>query len=227
MANDQPGRDPRLAALDILVGTWTAHIDHPALPDIPDGTVTFSWALDGKYPMQRSIIPQPYFPDSESLIAPGDEAGTYTRHYFDTRGVSRLLHMRLAEGVWTLRRTDPDFSPLDFWQRFEGHFSEDGDRIEGRWEQSHDGGATWELDVPVTYTRGVGEYGRHRADPAGPGDGVRRLHAVALSGRRQAGPPGRGHPRRYCGGSICMTVSPRLSLWSVWPSASSAWSQTS
>ena len=153
MATAQPERDPRLAALDILVGTWTEHIDHPAMPNILDGQVTFAWALDGKYLLQRSTIPQPEFPDNESFIALGDEHDTYLQHYFDTRGVTRLYRMGLKDGVWRQWRTTPDFSPLDFWQRFEGRFSEDGNRIEGWWEQSHDGGATWALDFPVTYTR--------------------------------------------------------------------------
>jgi hypothetical protein len=153
MAEQQPERDQKLAALDILVGAWTEHIEHPAIPDIPDGQVTFAWALNGRYLLQRSTIPQPEFPDSLALIAPGDEDGTYTQHYFDTRGVTRLYQLTLADGVWRQWRTAPDFSPLDFCQRFEGRFSEDGNRIGGRWEQSHDGGATWELDFSQRYTR--------------------------------------------------------------------------
>jgi hypothetical protein len=61
--------------------------------------------------------------------------------------------MRLEDGSWRIWRTAPDFSPLDFCQRFEGGFSEDGNRIDGQWEQSLDGGATWELDFPMSYTR--------------------------------------------------------------------------
>jgi len=153
MAANYPERDPRLAALDILVGAWTEQVNHPAIPAIPDGRVTFAWELNGRYLLQRSTIPQPEFPDGLALIALGDDTGAYTQHYFDTRGVTRLYQMRLADGIWTLWRTAPDFSPLDFCQRFEGRFSDDGDRIDARWEQSHDGGATWELDFPLTFTR--------------------------------------------------------------------------
>lgn len=153
MADRQSERDPKRTALAILVGTWRVHTDHPAMPNIPEGQVTFAWELNDRYLTQRATSPQPEFPDSLSLIAPDGEDDTYTLHYFDTRGVTRLLHMRLKEGVWTLRRTAPDFSPLDFWQRFEGTFSDDGNQIEGRWEQSHDGGATWELDFSQRYTR--------------------------------------------------------------------------
>lgn len=153
MPEHQPERDARRAALDILVGAWAAHVEHPLLPDLPDGRAEFSWALDGQYLMQRSTIPQPEFPDSLALIAPGDEAGTYLQHHFDTRGVTRLYRMTLAAGTWTLWRTASDFSPLGFCQRFQGTFSEDGNRIDGQWEQSHDGGETWAIDFPVTYTR--------------------------------------------------------------------------
>ena len=153
MADQESERDPRLAALDILVGEWTEHIEHPDMKGIPDGRVTFAWTLDGRYLLQSSAIPQPEFPDSLSLIAPGEDDGTYTQHYFDTRGVTRLYQLSLADGIWRQWRTAPDFSPLDFWQRFAGIFSEDGKRIDARWEQSHDGGATWELDFPLTFTR--------------------------------------------------------------------------
>jgi hypothetical protein len=140
MADNRQARDPRLAALDSLVGVWVEHIDHPAMPDIPDGRVEYAWALNGRYLLQRSIIPKPEFPDSQSFIAPGDESGNYLEHYFDTRGVTRLYQMGLRDGIWKLWRIEQDFSPLDFCQRFEGRFSGDGNRIDERWEQSHDGG---------------------------------------------------------------------------------------
>src|SRR5918993_347618 len=46
----------------------------------------------------------------------------------------------------------PDFSPLDFAQRFTGTFSDDGTTIAGRWEIAHDG-STWEHDFDLTYVR--------------------------------------------------------------------------
>ena len=77
--------------------------------------------------------------------------GTLLQHYFDSRGVARVYEMTFDGRVWTLLRETPDFSPLDFAQRFEGVFSEDGERIEGRWEIKHE--ADWELDFHQTYTR--------------------------------------------------------------------------
>ena len=49
-------------------------------------------------------------------------------------GVARLYAMTLDAGTWTLLRESPDFSPLDFAQRFTGTFSDDGDTIRGTWE---------------------------------------------------------------------------------------------
>lgn len=45
--------------------------------------------------------------------------------------------MGLQEGGWTLLRDAPDFSPLDFQQRFRGTFSAVGDTIDGWWETSN------------------------------------------------------------------------------------------
>jgi len=64
----------------------------------------------------------------------------------------RLYAMSLVDGVWTLTRESPDFSPLDFRQRFTGTFSEDGNTIGGAWESAH-GDADWEHDFALTYRR--------------------------------------------------------------------------
>jgi hypothetical protein len=78
--------------------------------------------------------------------------GGYTQHYFDSRGVVRLYAMSLVDGVWTLTRESPDFSPLDFRQRFTGTISEDENTITGAWEKCLDGGE-WEHDFALTYRR--------------------------------------------------------------------------
>jgi saccharopine dehydrogenase (NAD+, L-lysine-forming) len=60
--------------------------------------------------------------------------------------------MTFRDGVWTLSRDSPDFSPLDFRQRFTGELSADGRTISGRWETSKDG-STWEHDFDLTYRK--------------------------------------------------------------------------
>jgi hypothetical protein len=92
-------------------------------------------------------------PDSFAVISYDPEADEFLQHYFDARGVVRLYRMDLAEDVWTLARTEPDFTPLHFAQRFVGTFSSDRNRIDARWEISSDGGTTWDLDFPLTFTR--------------------------------------------------------------------------
>jgi hypothetical protein len=47
--------------------------------------------------------------------------------------------MSFEDGVWKLWRDEPDFSPLDFSQRFTGIFSDDSKSLASRWEISHDG----------------------------------------------------------------------------------------
>jgi len=66
--------------------------------------------------------------------------------------VVRLYAMSLAGGVWTLTRESPDFSPLDFRQRFVGAFGSDATTITGAWELSH-GDAGWEHDFDLTYRK--------------------------------------------------------------------------
>jgi hypothetical protein len=60
--------------------------------------------------------------------------------------------MTLEDRLWTLSRTEPDFSPLDFSQRYTGVFGEDGDSIAGRWEVAHEPD-DWQLDFELGYVR--------------------------------------------------------------------------
>src|SRR5829696_1479699 len=137
-------------ALEVFVGE---RVEQVLVPDAPAGRTTFEWMLGGKYLLQRAGSPQPEFPDVLAVISYDDGSGAYTQHYFDSRGVTRVYRMSLSEGVWRLWRDQPDFSPLDFAQRYEGTVATDGDTIEGRWETSHDGGATWGHDFGLRYTR--------------------------------------------------------------------------
>jgi hypothetical protein len=103
--------------------------------------------------IERWQIPIPEAPDGIAIIGADPESeGNYRQHYFDSRGVARLYKMSLDAGVWRLWRDEPDFSPLDFSQRFTGTFSADGKTIAGRWEICHDG-TTWEPDFDLTYTK--------------------------------------------------------------------------
>jgi len=149
-------RPEALARLDVFVGEWVVEARFPGEQPlvVPTASARFEWALDGRFLLQRTEVPIPEAPDTLSIIAVDPETGGYTQHYFDTRGVVRLYAMSLDAGVWTLTRESPDFSALDFRQRFVGTFGADGTTITGAWELSHDD-AGWEHDFDLTYRKVV------------------------------------------------------------------------
>lgn len=138
--------------LEFFIGTWAIKVFHPQLQPVPImGKTSFEW-LDGHYIIQRSQIGKPEFPSSIIIYDWDDEKGQYVQHYFDSRGVKRLYEMSFEGGVWKLWRTEPDFSPLDFHQRFSGNVNRAEDLIEGSWEQSA-GGVHWEHDFSLIYKK--------------------------------------------------------------------------
>ena len=147
MDNDE--RDPRLAALDFFVGEWIEQVE---VPGAPPGRSTFEWDMRDSFLIQRALSPLPEYPDGLMIISLTPD-GSYLQHYFDSRGVVRLYRMSLEDNRWTLHRTEPDFTPLEFAQRFVSTISPDGNRIEGAWETSYDDSQTWERDFPLSYTR--------------------------------------------------------------------------
>lgn len=148
-ARTSGARHARLDRLDSFIGDWREEV---SVAGVPSGRMTFEWALDGQYLLQRSQIDDPAFPDGLCVIAPNAAGDSFTQHYFDARGVVRLYEMTLVDGVWTLLRDKPDFTPLSFSQRFVGTFSDDKRVIHGVWERSDDGGE-FKRDFCVTYTK--------------------------------------------------------------------------
>jgi hypothetical protein len=150
------GRAEALKRLDVLVGEWAveAHFsdDRQQAGAGPAARSRFEWALDRQFLLQRTEVPDTDVPDSLAIIGTETGDGSYTQHYFDSRGVARLYAMTFDGRVWTLRRESPDFAPLDFHQRFTGTFSDDGDTISGVWEMRRDG-AEWEHDFTLDYRR--------------------------------------------------------------------------
>jgi hypothetical protein len=142
-------------ALEPFVGEWSlvaAFKDMP--PADASARVTFEWLPGKKFLIERWEVPVPEAPDGIAIIGADPESeGNYLQYYFDSRGVARLYKMSFEDGVWKLWRDEPDFSPLDFSQRFTGTFSDDSKSIAGRWEISHDG-KTWEHDFDLTYIKG-------------------------------------------------------------------------
>ncbi len=141
-------------ALKPLVGEWRLVASFKDMPpaDI-DARVTFEWLPGERFLIQRWEVPIPEAPDGIAIIGPDPESeGNYLQHYFDSRGVVRLYRMAFDGRTWTLLREEPDFSPLDFAQRYTGTLHDDGARITGRWEIRQPG-RDWETDFELSYAR--------------------------------------------------------------------------
>jgi hypothetical protein len=149
-----------LARLGVFIGDWTMEVRLPGRQPAPSGAVgdgpvgrsRFEWILGGQFLLQHTEIPIREAPDSLAIVGIDPRSGGFTQHYYDSRGVVRLYEMGFADGVWTLTRTSPDFSPLDFRQRFTGTFSQDGNSITGAWQKDL-ASAGWEHDFDLTYRR--------------------------------------------------------------------------
>jgi hypothetical protein len=153
MPGSQPGREGALARLEALTGEWEEQVTPPGAAPMPArGRTIFEWALGGQFLLERSAWQHPDFPDSLAIIAVAPDGESYTRHYFDSRGVARVYAMSLSSRAWTLTRDTPDFSPLHFAQRFTATIATDGTTIDGTWETADDG-QRWEHDFRLTYTR--------------------------------------------------------------------------
>jgi len=134
-----------------LVGEWELTTDLPGGADVR-GRVVFETM--GEVLVQRTTVPVPPVPDSYGLVVTSGD-GRCVQHYFDARGVARLYQMTFDGRTWTLERTEPDFSPLHFCQRFTATVSDDGSAITGEWQTSADG-QQWQRDFGITYTRRPG-----------------------------------------------------------------------
>ena len=144
--------DARTQALSVLLGEWSMDALIPTIPhDDTRGLVTFEWMAGEQFLIERWEVPHPDAPDGVAIIGFDEGRGTYLQHYFDARGVARLYEMTLTDDLWTLTRTEPDFSPLDFRQRFTGRFEDGGSTIRGQWEINH--GSKWEKDFDLTYSK--------------------------------------------------------------------------
>lgn len=146
----------RIDELAALVGTWRMDVAFPdgreGAPQDMGARTVFELGPESGYLVQRWQVPHPQAPDGIAIIT-ADAAGPgFLQHYFDSRGVVRLYTMTFTEHAWTLERTKPDFSPLDFSQRWEAELSADGRTIAGQWLDGAAHGG-WSHDFALTYTR--------------------------------------------------------------------------
>jgi len=131
-----------------FVGDWELTVDLPGAEDVRSQVV---FELLGPLLVQRTTVPVPGAPDSLCVVATRDD-GSYVQHYFDSRGVARLYEMTYDGHLWTLERTRPDFTPLDFHQRYVGRFANDRNTITGEWQSSPDG-VNWTKDFGLILRR--------------------------------------------------------------------------
>jgi hypothetical protein len=150
----QHAENPAVERLAVFVGEWSMVAEFKDIPPADvDARVVFQWMPGKRYLIQRWEVPVPEAPDGIAIIGVDPESeGNYLQHYFDSRGVARVYKMSFSDAVWKLWRDSPDFSPLDFSQRYTGTVSDEGRAISGSWEICHDG-TTWEHDFDLTYTR--------------------------------------------------------------------------
>jgi hypothetical protein len=145
-------RQETFTALAPFVGEWGIEVRFKDVPPMGGARMTFAW-LGERFLTQRWEIPVPEAPDGIAVIgADPKRPGGYLQHYFDTRGVARVYKMTFENRVWKLWRDEPDFSPLDFAQRYAGTLSGDGKTIAGAWEICNDG-KNWEHDFEITYLK--------------------------------------------------------------------------
>jgi hypothetical protein len=148
---DIPGERPAsLDRLDALIGDWETRAGYvvPGRTAVTGvGRTTFEWLQGRSFLIQRFVTEHPAAPSGIAVIAAGEQPGTFSQHYYDSRGVARVYQMSLADGVWKLWR-----EAAGFWQRYRGVIADDGRSIEGAWDKSADG-RDWAHDFALTYIR--------------------------------------------------------------------------
>jgi hypothetical protein len=147
-----------MESLEPLIGEWRMEAVFPSSSPTAGAEAhgvtrtVFEWMPGRQFLIQRWEVAHPAAPDGIAIIGWDVARAGYVQHYFDSRGVARLYEMSFGEGVWELSRTEADFSPLDFAQRYTGVLSEDSKEIRGSWELSYDG-SEWEHDFELIYSK--------------------------------------------------------------------------
>jgi hypothetical protein len=147
---DQPTAEEALQRLEVLVGEWTQEAIPPGGEPWPgEARVTFEWleGSDNRLLVERSTVEMPEAPSGICVLGCDAASGSYYQLYTDDRNVCRVYQMSLEGREWKLWRDGEPFS-----QRFTATISDDGQRIEGRWEAAKDG-TNWETDFDLIYTK--------------------------------------------------------------------------
>ena len=140
-------RNPALEPLDVLIGEWSLTLTNAWFLESLDveqhGTATARWLGDAFIELEADLEGEPLW---HFAFGRTDANGELVALYHDPRPTSRLFRMTFVEGKLTLMRQDPDFH-----QRFIATVTPA--RIDGHWDASDDGGATWRKDFDVILER--------------------------------------------------------------------------
>jgi hypothetical protein len=108
-----------------LVGAWTTEATHPAVPETTvSGTAEMQWLEGERFLVFRAHNDHPDFPDSISIL--GDVDGLQWL-YFDSRGVHRILELRVTDAGWKISRDAAGRDGQAFSQRLTVTFGDDDD----------------------------------------------------------------------------------------------------
>src|SRR3954452_7219602 len=138
-------RDPALAALDVLIGTWDTEGKHRLLEEVVHGTTTFEWLEGGHFLIQRSHVDDERFPEAITIIGPPAQGEGLVAEWFDSRGIRRTQTTTVEDGVWTMEREEPGFD-----QRFTAKLGPD--TFEGLAQLTETPG-DWVDDLKIIFRR--------------------------------------------------------------------------
>jgi hypothetical protein len=141
-----------------LMGRWTTEATHPGLPGaVVRGSSDIEWFEGGRFLIYRSQYDHPDIPDSISII--GDTDGL-RMHYFDSRGVHRVLEVVVSDEGWEMamdrHSSAGSFASPDapFSQRMTYTFEDSDQTMSGKAKLSYDD-VTWNDDLEITYRRAL------------------------------------------------------------------------
>src|SRR6202011_6076256 len=131
------------------------------------GTASVEWLEGERFLIFRARSDHPDFPDSVSIIG---ETDGLRMHYFDSRGVHRVLEMSVTEDGWEIARDAPEFS-----QRPWVTFADEDNTMIGKSKLSEDQ-ETWNDDLEINYYRARQGSRSSRPEPTeNPGRSHRRV----------------------------------------------------
>jgi hypothetical protein len=140
-------RNPALEALDDLIGAWSLTITNAWFLESLDveqhGRASAQWLGDSFIELEANLDDEPLW---HFVFGRTDARGELVALYHDPRPTSRVFHGTFVEGELILVRQDPDFH-----QRL--IVTVTPARIDGHWDASDDGGATWRKDFDVILER--------------------------------------------------------------------------